>query len=66
MRASFVEELNQAEDGIAAARKEQAELEKDRDAARAHLELVIAALSFDAYLSVVTQSTQYGDRAPRR
>jgi hypothetical protein len=62
----FVEELNRAEDEIEAARKEQAGLEKDRDAARAHLEIVIAALSFDTDLSVVTQSSEYGDRAPRR
>jgi hypothetical protein len=62
----FVEELNRAEDDIQAARKDQAELEKQRDAARTHLELLIAALSFDTDLSVVTQSTQYGDRPPQR
>jgi len=54
----FVEELNQAEDAIAAGRKQQADLEQQRDAARAHLDTVIAALSFDTDLSVVTQSTQ--------
>jgi hypothetical protein len=62
----FVEELNRAEDEIEAARKEQAGVGKERDTARTHLEILIAQLSFDADLSVITQSTQYGDRAPRR
>lgn len=62
----FVEELNQAEDAIAAARTEQTDLETQRDAAREHLEAIIAALSFDTDLSVVTESTQHGDRAPQR
>jgi hypothetical protein len=62
----FVEELNRTEDEIGAARKEQADLETQRGAARAHLELVIAGLSFDTELSVVTQSTQHGNRAPQR
>jgi len=62
----FVEELNRAEDAIQAARKEQADAEKDRDAARAHLETLIGQLSFDEDASVVMNSTQYGDRQPRR
>jgi hypothetical protein len=62
----FVEELNRAEDEIQAARKEQTDLEKQSDAARAHLESVIAGLSFDTDLSVVTQSNQLGNNAPRK
>ncbi len=61
----FVEELNQAEDAIDAARKEQANLEQKRDAARAHLSELIALVSFDADLNVVTQSNQLGDPEPR-
>jgi hypothetical protein len=44
----FVDELNQAEDQLQAARKEQADLEQQRDAARAKLEDLIAKMSFDA------------------
>jgi hypothetical protein len=62
----FVDELNRAEDEIDADRKKQADLETERDNARAHLAVLIAALSFDADLSIVTQSNQYGDRPPRR
>jgi hypothetical protein len=62
----FVEELNRAEDEIDAARKAQADLETQRNAAKAHLGLVIAGLSFDTDLAVVTQSTQFGNQAPRR
>jgi hypothetical protein len=62
----FVEELNRAEDAIQAARKEKADLQKEQDAARAKVDSIIAQLSFDTDLSVVTQSTQYGDRPPRR
>ena len=54
----FVEELNRAEDDIDAARKEQKSLETQRDAARAHLTAVIAQLSFDSDLNVVTKSNQ--------
>jgi hypothetical protein len=61
----FVEELNRAEDEIEAARKEQAGLEKDRDTARAHLEISIARLSFDEDASVVIESNQSSNRAPR-
>jgi hypothetical protein len=57
----FVEELNQTEDAIEAARKDWADLEKQRDAAQAHLEAVIAGLSFDTDLSAVTQSSQPAD-----
>ena len=54
----FVDELNQAEDTIAAARKDQQDLEKQRDAAQAQLEAIIAQLSFDTDLDVTTQSAQ--------
>jgi len=46
----FVDELNQAEDQLQAARKEQKDLERERDAARAQLENMIAKMSFDADL----------------
>ncbi len=62
----FVEELNRAEDEIEAARKERAGLEKDRDTARAHLEISIARLSFDEDASVVTLSNQSGNKPPRQ
>jgi hypothetical protein len=61
----FVEELNRTEDEIEAARKEQTGLEKERDTARAHLEISIARLSFDEEASVVIESNQSGNRAPR-
>jgi predicted nucleic acid-binding Zn-ribbon protein len=48
----FVDELNRAEDALEAARKDKADLEKQRDAARAKLESIIAGLSFDADLDV--------------
>lgn len=44
----FVDELNQAEDQLQAARKEQADLEQQIAAARAQLEDLIAKMSFDA------------------
>lgn len=50
----FVDELNQAEDQLETARKEEADLEKQRDAARAQLDSIIAKLSFDTDLDVVT------------
>ncbi len=53
----FVDELNQAEDAIDAARKEQADLENQRDAAQAQLDSIIAKLSFDADLDVVLSKT---------
>jgi len=53
----FVDELNQAEDAIEAARKEQTDLEKQRDAAQAHLDIVISNLSFDTDLDVVLSKT---------
>jgi hypothetical protein len=58
----FVEALNRAEDGIEAARKEQADTEKQRDAARAHLQLQIAVLAFDSDLDVVVESSPSGNR----
>jgi hypothetical protein len=61
----FVEELNRAEDDIDATRKEQAGLEQQTDAARAHLTDLIAQLSFDTDLDVVTQSSQLGNNPPR-
>jgi hypothetical protein len=54
----FVDELNQAEDAIEAARKEQTDLEKQRDEAQAHLDIVIAKLSFDTDLDVVLSKTR--------
>ena len=44
----FVDELNQAEDQLQAARKEQADLEQQIATARAQLEDLIAKMSFDA------------------
>ena len=61
----FVEELNRAEDAIQAERTAQASLEKDRDAARAHLEDIIAQLSFDTDLDAVIQSNQVGSTLKR-
>jgi hypothetical protein len=57
----FVDELNQAEDAIEAARKEQADLEKQRDQAQAHLDIVIFKLSFDTDLDVVLSKTGTGN-----
>jgi SMC interacting uncharacterized protein involved in chromosome segregation len=57
----FVDELNQAEDAIEAARKEQADLEKQRDAAQAHLDSIISKLSFDSDLDVVLSKTGTGN-----
>jgi hypothetical protein len=62
----FVAELNQAEDEIGAARKERAGLEKEREAARSRVDGIIAQLSFDADLDVVTESTQPGSKAVKR
>jgi hypothetical protein len=62
----FVGELNRAEDELEAARKERTGLEKDRDAARAHLDQLISEVSFDTDVSVVTQSNQFGNRPPQR
>ncbi len=53
----FVDELNQAEDQLQTARKEEADLEKQRDAARAQLDSIIAKLSFDTDLDVVTSKS---------
>ena len=53
----FVDELNQAEDAIEAARKEQTDLEKQRGAAQAQLDSIIAKLSFDTDLDVVLSRT---------
>jgi hypothetical protein len=50
----FVEELNQAEDNLQTARKEGTDLEKERDAAQEKLDDIIAKLSFDTDLDVVT------------
>ena len=61
----FVEELNRAEDDLGAARREQAALELQRDAARARLAGLIAQLSFETDLNVVTQSNQLGAARPR-
>jgi len=57
----FVEELNQAEDGIEAARKEQVSLEQQRNAARMHLEEIIAQLSFETDLDVAIPGHPLGN-----
>jgi hypothetical protein len=57
----FVDELNRAEDALAEARKNQVDLEKQRDTARAHLDALIAATSFDADLDTVLPWNQDGD-----
>lgn len=62
----FVDELNTAEDGLQAARKQHDGLVQQRDAAQAHLNNVIAQMSFDADVNVRTESTQYGNRPPMR
>jgi hypothetical protein len=54
----FVDELNQAEDALQAARKDQADLEKQRDAAQAQLDAMVARLAFDTDLDVVTSTTK--------
>jgi len=61
----FVDELNQAEDAIEAARKEQADLEMRRDAAQTQLDSIIAKLSFDTDLDVVLSKTP-GGQGPGR
>jgi len=53
----FVDELNQAEDAIEAARKEQTDLEKQRNQAQAQLDSIISELSFDSDLDVVLSKT---------
>jgi hypothetical protein len=53
----FVEELNQAEDELQTARKDQADLQKRRDAAQAQLDGIVAELSFDTDLDVVSSTT---------
>lgn len=53
----FVDELNQAEDQLQTARKEEVDLEKQRDAARAQLDGIIAKLAFDTDLDVVTSKS---------
>jgi len=60
----FVDELNRAEDDLQASRKERAGLEKDRDAARARLDDLIAKTAFDTDVSVVTRSNQTGSTPP--
>lgn len=54
----FVEELNQAEDDLQTARKEQQDLEKQRDAAQEQVEDIIAKLQFDTDLDIVTSSAR--------
>lgn len=49
----FVDELNQAEDSLQAAKKEQADLMAQRDAAQAKLDDLIAKLEFDTDLDFV-------------
>jgi hypothetical protein len=54
----FVDELNQAEDGLQAAKKEQTDLENQRDAAQAKLDGLIAQLSFETDLDEKTGSSE--------
>jgi hypothetical protein len=54
----FVDELNQSEDALETARKDQADLEKQRDAAQAQVEDLIAKLQFETDLDIVTTSTR--------
>jgi len=51
----FVDELNQAEDELQAAKKEHADLQAQRDAAQEKLDGLIASLSFDSDLDVVLE-----------
>jgi hypothetical protein len=53
----FIEELTRAEDALQQARQQRESLEKDREAAQAHLNELIEQISFDSDLSVTTQST---------
>jgi hypothetical protein len=53
----FVDELNQAEDALQAAKKEQADLQTQHDAAQQKLDDLIAKLSFDADLDFVVGKT---------
>jgi Domain of unknown function (DUF4139) len=48
----FVDELNKAEDELQGAKKEQTDLESERDAAKAKLDDLIAKLSFETDLDV--------------
>jgi uncharacterized protein DUF4139 len=50
----FVDELNQSEDSLQTARKDQADLEKQRDAAHAQVEDIIAKLQFETDLDIAT------------
>jgi len=61
----FVEDLNRTEDEIATTRKQREALLAQREDARTKLSAVIAQISFDTDLSVVTQSTQTGSTPPR-
>jgi len=54
----FVDELNQAEDALQTARKDEAELEKQRDAAQAQVEDIIAKLQFETDLDIATSGTR--------
>jgi Carboxypeptidase regulatory-like domain len=54
----FVEELNQAEDALQAAKKEQTDLEAQRDAAQAKLDDLIAKLQFETDLNAEAGSGQ--------
>jgi len=54
----FVDELNQSEDSLQTARKDQADLEKQRDAANAQVEDIIAKLQFETDLDIVTSGTR--------
>ncbi|HZP05165.1 MAG TPA: DUF4139 domain-containing protein [Terracidiphilus sp.] len=54
----FIEALSHTEDQIDAARKQQADLEKQRDTARANLDALIAKMSFDTDLDVALPTNQ--------
>jgi hypothetical protein len=54
----FVDELNQSEDALQTARKDEADLEKQRNAADAQVEDMIAKLQFETDLDIVTTSAR--------
>ncbi|MGO8758510.1 MAG: DUF4139 domain-containing protein [Terracidiphilus sp.] len=52
----FVDELNQAENELQTARKTEQDLEKQRDAAQAQVEDIVAKLAFETDLDIVTST----------
>jgi hypothetical protein len=54
----FVDELNQSEDALQTARKDEADLEMQRNAADAQVEDIIAKLQFETDLDIVTSGAR--------